>query len=88
MFTAKPASFGTACSQVFPLNISSTDKAAIVNYHNTLRRQVAKGQELRGTPGPQPTASNMREIVRSPDVKIANCILIVRLNRLGTTSWL
>lgn len=74
MVTAKSNSFGTACSQVVPLNFTVTDKAAIVNYHNTLRRKVAKGQELRGTPGPQPTASNMREIVRSPDVKIAKCL--------------
>lgn len=45
------------------MNITTTDKALIVNMHNKLRRQVAKGLEKRGSPGPQLAAANMREIV-------------------------
>lgn len=69
-FHSKPTSYGTACSQTFAVNFTAAGKAAIVSYHNTLRRQVAKGLEKRGTPGPQPAASNMRELVNAP-VKIA-----------------
>lgn len=42
--------------------MSNADKNAIVNKHNQLRRRVAKGQEKRGRPGPQPSASNMRQL--------------------------
>ena len=44
------------------LKLSVTDQQAIVDKHNALRRQVAKGQEIRGNPGPQPSASNMRQM--------------------------
>lgn len=45
------------------MSITAADKTLIVDMHNKLRRQVAKGLEKRGAPGPQPAASNMREIV-------------------------
>lgn len=44
--------------------VPAADQLIIVNTHNKLRRQVAQGLEKRGAPGPQPSASNMREIVR------------------------
>jgi len=42
--------------------VSAIDQQAIVNKHNALRRQIANGQESRGSPGPQPLASNMRQM--------------------------
>lgn len=36
------------------------EKETIVDAHNTIRNKVASGDEIRGAPGPQPTASNMR----------------------------
>ncbi len=50
--------------KVLPLKMTNADKVLIVNIHNNLRRKVAKGLELRGGPGPQPAAANMREMVR------------------------
>lgn len=49
--------------KTIPMSITAADKALIVDAHNRLRRQVAKGLEKRGSPGPQPTATNMRELV-------------------------
>ena len=49
--------------KVLPLSVTEADKNVIVAVHNNFRRQVAKGLELRGSPGPQPAAANMREIV-------------------------
>ena len=49
--------------KIFPLSVTAADKTLIVNIHNQMRRQVAKGLEKRGSPGPQPAAANMREIV-------------------------
>ena len=51
--------------KVLPLSITEADKSVIVTVHNNFRRQVAKGLEYRGSPGPQPAAANMREIVTS-----------------------
>ena len=48
--------------------ISAADKQAIVDQHNTLRRQVAKGLETKGSPGPQPSATNMRQMVWDNDL--------------------
>lgn len=45
-------------SLVFVQNIPS-----ILDYHNDLRRKVAKGEETQGAEGPQPGASNMRKLV-------------------------
>lgn len=48
--------------KVFPMQVTETDKKDIVNLHNELRRRLAKGLEQRGSPGPQPSAANMREL--------------------------
>jgi len=42
--------------------VNAIDQKTIVDKHNALRRQVANGQEKRGNPGPQPAASNMRQM--------------------------
>jgi hypothetical protein len=53
----------TCTAPVYSGITSAADKKAIVNRHNELRSGVAKGQETRGNPGPQPAAANMRNIV-------------------------
>ena len=50
--------------KVYPISITNNDKATILKVHNDLRRKVARGLEIKGNPGPQPGASNMRELVR------------------------
>jgi Cysteine-rich secretory protein family len=53
---------GKACMKVFPMSLTDADKATILDVHNNLRRQVAQGTETKGSPGPQPSASNMRQL--------------------------
>ena len=50
---------------MYPISITAEDIETIVTLHNEFRRKVANGEEMRGDPGPQPSASNMREIVPS-----------------------
>lgn len=59
------SSWGAACQISDPANstISAEDKIQIVNLHNDLRRRIALGNETRGLTGPQPKASNMRQLV-------------------------
>ena len=44
------------------VGLSAADQQAILDKHNDLRRKIANGQESRGNPGPQPAASNMRQM--------------------------
>ncbi|KAJ9593713.1 hypothetical protein L9F63_014761 [Diploptera punctata] len=46
----------------------ASDKQAVVDEHNRLRRIVAKGQETRGSPGPQPGAQNMKKMQWSDEI--------------------
>ncbi|XP_032782780.2 venom allergen 3 homolog [Daphnia magna] len=57
-------SWGAACQPAYPTKstISAAEITIILNVHNSYRRQVAKGLEARGAPGPQPPASNMRQL--------------------------
>ncbi|KAL7299647.1 hypothetical protein TKK_0007408 [Trichogramma kaykai] len=48
------------CGYAITLGLNSTEKKAIVDLHNELRMKVARGEELRGAPGPQPAATNMQ----------------------------
>ncbi|XP_023313911.1 ancylostoma secreted protein-like [Trichogramma pretiosum] len=48
------------CGQVLTVGLSTEEKKAIVDLHNRLRMKVARGEELRGAPGPQPAATNMQ----------------------------
>ncbi|XP_046416364.1 venom allergen 5-like [Neodiprion fabricii] len=50
------------CRNYDPAPLSSDEKAEIVAHHNQLRQRVASGQETRGRPGPQPPASDMKEL--------------------------
>lgn len=53
---------GPLCKGYIPIKLTSMEKEVIVDAHNTLRNFVANGLELRGNPGPQPTAANMKLI--------------------------
>jgi len=55
---------GKACGKTVPSRgVSEQDAAVIVATHNQQRSTVALGNERRGTPGPQPKAANMMEMV-------------------------
>jgi hypothetical protein len=57
---------GAACQPIYPAasTVGSTDIATILKVHNIYRQRVALGLETQGSPaGPQPKASNMRELV-------------------------
>ncbi|KAL7299644.1 hypothetical protein TKK_0007406 [Trichogramma kaykai] len=49
-----------ACGKVIAASLSNKEKRAIVDLHNELRKNVARGLESRGEPGPQPAATNMK----------------------------
>ena len=49
-------------------DLTEAAKQALVDKHNELRRKVAKGEETRGHPGPQPPASNMNQLVWDDEV--------------------
>ena len=58
--------------------VSAADQQVIVDKHNELRRKVARGLETLGNPGPQPSASNMREMSWDADLASAAQILASR----------
>lgn len=45
------------------MEMSEDDIETIVELHNHLRRKVASGQEDLGSPGPQPPATYMPDLV-------------------------
>ncbi|XP_014222129.1 venom allergen 3-like [Trichogramma pretiosum] len=51
------------CKQVISSGLSEDEKKRIVDLHNELRAKVARGEESRGSPGPQPKASDMKTMV-------------------------
>nr|CAI5838793.1 unnamed protein product [Callosobruchus analis] len=53
---------GPACKDSVNLGFSEEEKVAIVDLHNTIRSLVATGEEIRGAPGPQYKAANMRAV--------------------------
>ncbi|GFG39137.1 hypothetical protein Cfor_06445, partial [Coptotermes formosanus] len=56
--------YGANClTPVYSGVTSAADKQAALDAHNNVRKKIAKGQETRGTSGPQPTAANMRKLV-------------------------
>jgi hypothetical protein len=54
---------GPKCKGYKKQPLTQKEKDLIVRKHNELRGMVANGQEYKGTPGPQPRASNMAELV-------------------------
>ncbi|XP_043468667.1 venom allergen 3-like [Leptopilina heterotoma] len=51
-------------------SLTSAQQNEIVNVHNEFRQRVATGNERRGSPGPQPRARNMPNMIW--DLEIAN----------------
>jgi len=50
-------------------------KAHIVDQHNKFRSVVALGQEMRGAPGPQHPAANLRKMVVAEFMPLSYSIL-------------
>ncbi|XP_001603551.4 venom allergen 5-like [Nasonia vitripennis] len=57
--SALPASRCTGLQQT---GLTSEEKQKVLNLHNELRQRVARGQEHRGSLGPQPAATNMAHL--------------------------
>ncbi|XP_045131762.1 CRISP/Allergen/PR-1-like [Portunus trituberculatus] len=54
---------GSVCeNDVLARGVSSEEAAFIVAEHNKLRSKVARGEEARGKPGPQPSGANIRAL--------------------------
>lgn len=52
--------------QIFKKGLNTPEeKELILELHNNMRSKVARGEETKGKPGPQPPAANMRELVWS-----------------------
>ena len=60
----KPGEMGPECNGAAPQTVTNAQKQEIVNTHNELRRRVATGNVKQGLTGSQPSASNMRMLVR------------------------
>lgn len=65
-------SWGAACLPAYPTksNVTTAEIPIILKAHNDYRRRVAKGLETRGLPGPQPAASNMRELIWDDELAV------------------
>jgi len=54
---------GPACNgNVLRRGVSDQEREEILDAHNRFRAKIARGEEKRGKPGPQPPASNMRKM--------------------------
>ena len=51
------------CGEVTVRGLEADEKLLALEVHNRLRAKLANGLELRGDPGPQPSASNMMQLV-------------------------
>ena len=47
--------------------VTEQEKEEILDIHNKWRSTIAQGKERRGSPGPQPGASDMKIMVRDRD---------------------
>ena len=43
--------------------LKADEKRQAMDLHNGLRAKLARGEEIRGQPGPQPRAANMMQMV-------------------------
>ena len=59
---------------VIEFQCTDEDIDLIVGIHNDLRQRVAWGQETRGSPGPQPAAVYMPDLVNNWDVISKNIV--------------
>ena len=51
------------CGLVTIQGLKADEKMLAMDLHNQLRAKLARGEETRGSPGPQPPAANMMEMV-------------------------
>lgn len=51
------------CEETIEMEMTQDDIDFIVELHNQLRQRVASGKEYRGSPGPQPPAFYMPDLV-------------------------
>ncbi|KAJ6633824.1 Venom allergen 3 [Pseudolycoriella hygida] len=51
------------CGEKYEVGLSDELKQYIVDRHNEIRQLVASGNEIRGKPGPQPSAENMPDLI-------------------------
>ena len=56
------------CGNPVGRGLSQAEKNEVVSMHNKLRSKVANGLEKRGSNGPQPSASDMSELVWDDEV--------------------
>jgi len=49
-------------------DVTEDEMKIILDIHNKYRARIAQGQERQGTPGPQPQAANMQELVWDPEL--------------------
>lgn len=78
---------GDRCGpQVRGSGVSREDAAAIVALHNQLRSNVARGEETRGAPGPQPPGANIKTLVSASLIlgSLLNLLFITVNARLDT----
>ncbi|XP_047741253.1 venom allergen 5 [Hyalella azteca] len=66
--TCIPAKNCPADANGGPCAVTEADKAFIVKYHNEYRQKISRGQETRGSPGPQPAGTNLRELTWNDDL--------------------
>ena len=52
----------TNCGEVTSRGLNESEKRLATQLHNQLRAKLARGEEIRGHPGPQPSASNMMQM--------------------------
>ena len=58
---------GPACNgQPISRGVTEAEMATILEVHNRYRAKIARGEERRGSPGPQPPAANMKIMVSCP----------------------
>ncbi|XP_057380131.1 mucin-2-like [Daphnia carinata] len=64
--------WGTACQPAYPTasSVNVNEITTILQVHNDYRRKVAQGLETRGNPGPQPSASNMRQLIWDEELAV------------------
>ena len=55
---------GPACNgQPISRGVTEAELKTILEVHNRYRAKIARGEERRGSPGPQPPAANMKIMV-------------------------
>ncbi|XP_059351637.1 uncharacterized protein LOC132087747 [Daphnia carinata] len=64
--------WGAACQPAYPTasSINADEIKIILQAHNEYRRRVAQGLETRGNPGPQLSASNMRQLIWDEELAV------------------